>query len=61
MKLANTQNGIITKEDVCKLLQITPNQAYKVIKNSRARGVWSCCAAADILDTRGYSKTIRTT
>ena len=54
MKLANTQNGIITKEDVCKLLQITPNQAYKVIKTSRARGAWNCCAAADIPNTRIY-------
>ena len=38
MKLANTQNGIITKEDVCKLLQITPNQAYKVIKKLQSEG-----------------------
>lgn len=38
MKLANTQNGIITKEDVCKLLQITPNQAYKVIKKLKSEG-----------------------
>lgn len=38
MKLANTQHGIITKEDVCRLLQITPNQAYKVIKKLKSEG-----------------------
>ena len=32
MKLANTQNGIITKQDVIELLKVTPSQAYTVIK-----------------------------
>lgn len=36
MKLANTQNGIITKQDVIELLKVTPSQAYAVIKKLQA-------------------------
>lgn len=36
MKLANTQNGIITKQDVVELLKVTPSQAYTVIKKLQA-------------------------
>lgn len=32
IKLARTQNGIITKQDVCELLKISPSQAYALIK-----------------------------
>jgi len=32
LKLARTQNGIITKQDICELLKITPSQAYSLIK-----------------------------
>ncbi|WP_408069668.1 RNA-binding domain-containing protein [Butyrivibrio sp. JL13D10] len=32
MKLAKTQDGIITKQDVSELLKITPDQAYSEIK-----------------------------
>lgn len=32
LKLARTQDGIITKQDVAELLMITPNQAYSEIK-----------------------------
>lgn len=32
LKLARTQNGIITKQDICDLLKITPSQAYALIK-----------------------------
>lgn len=32
IKLANTQNGIITKRDIAELLKVTPNQAYSYIK-----------------------------
>lgn len=32
LKLARTQNGIITKQDICELLKITPSQAYTLIK-----------------------------
>ncbi|MDO4481898.1 MAG: putative DNA binding domain-containing protein [Bacillota bacterium] len=38
LKLANTQNGIITKQDVVKLLKVTPSQAYYVIKKLKAEG-----------------------
>lgn len=38
MKLANTQNGIITKQDVVELLKVTPSQAYAVIKKLQAEG-----------------------
>jgi ATP-dependent DNA helicase RecG len=38
MKLANTQNGIITKQDVVELLKVTPSQAYTVIKKLQAEG-----------------------
>ena len=38
MKLANTQNGIITKQDVIELLKVTPSQAYAVIKKLQAEG-----------------------
>ena len=38
MKLANTQNGIITKHDVIELLKVTPSQAYTVIKKLQAEG-----------------------
>ena len=32
IKLARTQDGIITKQDVAELLKITPEQAYSEIK-----------------------------
>ena len=38
MKLANIQNGIITKQDVIELLKVTPSQAYAVIKKLQAEG-----------------------
>ena len=38
MKLANIQNGIITKQDVIELLKVTPSQAYTVIKKLQAEG-----------------------
>ena len=38
MKLANTQNGIITKQDVIELLKVTPSQAYTVIKKLQGEG-----------------------
>ncbi|MCD8231783.1 MAG: putative DNA binding domain-containing protein [Clostridiales bacterium] len=38
MKLANTQNGIITKQDVVELLKVTPDQAYSVIKRLKREG-----------------------
>lgn len=39
MKLANTQNGIITKQDVAELLKISPSQAYAVIKKLQKEGL----------------------
>ena len=38
MKLANTQDGIITKQDVIELLKVNPSQAYTVIKKLQAEG-----------------------
>lgn len=38
MKLARTQDGIITKQDVVDLLMITPDQAYSEIKKLVADG-----------------------
>lgn len=38
LKLAKTQDGIITKQDVAELLKITPDQAYKEIKKLVASG-----------------------
>ena len=38
IKLANQQNGIITKEDVMELLKITSDQAYSQIKKLIADG-----------------------
>ncbi|MCC8081210.1 MAG: putative DNA binding domain-containing protein [Lachnospiraceae bacterium] len=38
MKLANTQNGIVTKQDVVELLNVTPEQAYTVIKKLKEEG-----------------------
>jgi ATP-dependent DNA helicase RecG len=38
MKLAETQNGIITKQDVIELLNVTPSQAYAVIKRMQKEG-----------------------
>lgn len=38
IKLANTQNGIITKQDVAELLKVTPNQAYSYIKKLQKAG-----------------------
>ena len=32
IKLAQTQDGFITKQDVAELLKITPDQAYSEIK-----------------------------
>ncbi len=38
MKLANEQNGIITKQNVVDLLNISPSQAYSIIKQLQAEG-----------------------
>lgn len=38
MKLAGTQNGIITKQDVADLLKVTPTQAYTLIKKLQKEG-----------------------
>lgn len=38
MKLADTQDGIITKRDVANLLKITPTQAYALIKKLQKEG-----------------------
>ena len=38
IKLANTQNGIITKQDIAELLKVTPNQAYSYIKKLKNEG-----------------------
>jgi ATP-dependent DNA helicase RecG len=38
MKLAETQNGVITKQDVVELLKVTPSQAYAVIKKMQKEG-----------------------
>lgn len=38
MKLAHTQNGFITKQDVVELLKITPAQAYSLINTLRDQG-----------------------
>ena len=32
LKLAKTQDGTVTKQDVAELLKITPEQAYSIIK-----------------------------
>ena len=36
MKLARTQNGIITKQNIIELLNISPSQAYALIKQLQA-------------------------
>lgn len=38
LKLAKTQDGIVTKQDVADLLKITPDQTYKEIKKLMAVG-----------------------
>lgn len=38
MKLAHTQNGIISKQDVTELLNVTPTQAYSIIKKLQNEG-----------------------
>ena len=38
MKLAETQAGIITKQDVIELLKVSPSQAYAVIKELQKMG-----------------------
>jgi ATP-dependent DNA helicase RecG len=38
MKLAETQNGVITKQDIVELLKVTPVQAYAVIKKLQKEG-----------------------
>ena len=38
MKLAHTQNGIISKQDVTELLNVTPTQAYMIIKKLQNEG-----------------------
>ena len=38
MKLANTQNGIITKQNVVELLKVTPQQAYTIIRKLQSEG-----------------------
>lgn len=44
IKLARTQDGMITKQDVAELLKITPDQAYSEIKRLVAAGkIYKCC------------------
>lgn len=44
IKLARTQDGIITKQDVAELLNITPEQAYSEIKKLvEARKIYKYC------------------
>ncbi|MCF0230043.1 MAG: putative DNA binding domain-containing protein [Parasporobacterium sp.] len=38
MKLAETQKGVITKQNVIELLKVTPSQAYSVIKKLQKEG-----------------------
>ncbi|MCF0230635.1 MAG: AAA family ATPase, partial [Parasporobacterium sp.] len=38
LKLADAQNGIITKQDVIELLKVSPSQAYAVIKTLQQEG-----------------------
>ena len=38
LKLARTQDGIVTKQDIAELLMITPDQAYSEIKKLVAAG-----------------------
>lgn len=38
IKLANTQNGVVTKQNVAELLKVTPNQAYSYIKKLQKEG-----------------------
>lgn len=38
IKLASTQSGIITKQNVAELLKVTPNQAYSYIKKLQKEG-----------------------
>jgi len=38
MMLAHTQNGIISKQDVTELLNVTPTQAYTIIKKLQNEG-----------------------
>lgn len=38
MKLADAQNGIVTKQEVTELLQVSPAQAYSVIKQLQEEG-----------------------
>ena len=38
MKLVETQDGIITKQDVIELLKVSPSQAYAVIKELQKMG-----------------------
>lgn len=38
IKLANTQNGIVTKQNVAELLKVKPNQAYSYIKKLQKEG-----------------------
>ena len=43
IKLARTQDGIITKQDVAELLKITPEQAYSEIKKLiEAEKIYKC-------------------
>ncbi len=39
MKLAATQNGVITKQNVAELLKVTPQQAYTVIQKLKQEGM----------------------
>ena len=52
MKLANTQNGIITKQDVIELLKVTPSQAYTVIKKLQGEGRLKLLCGGNILSTK---------
>lgn len=50
VKLAITQNGIITKQDIAELLKITPSQAYSYIKKMQQEG------KLELIQSGKYSK-----
>lgn len=52
MKLAEAQNGIITKQDVVELLKATPTQAYAIIKNHNKKEYLNCYVAENILNPK---------
>lgn len=56
MKLAHTQNGIISKQDVTELLNVTPTQAYTITKSCRMRVSWREYAAESMRNTEWYEE-----